>query len=184
MTYIFQCLYSTRLSVSSAEFQTKEVVASGSVQNYGSLDAGFSINFYSDSNFASQVPSTSKFYIGNIMFVSLDWNISALPGFKFFISECSVKIAAEKVKIVQKNCYSKALGTKFLSSDHMVEKQSRFQFVSFMTQQSSQSVSQTSFLECNVQICGPNSTSCQDLLSKTDSDCPISSSYLYTLTGH
>ena len=164
----------------------EEVSATGSVHTFGKLDPGFSLRLYSDSNFQNAVSSTSNFFIGNSVFVSLDWDIQPLENFKFFISQCSIRIEGEKVDIIQKNCYASALGTKLISSEHLVERHSRFQFVSFMTQQTARSGTQTSYLECQIKICAPNSTICHNSQSRSlaDSDCPTSSSYSYTLTGH
>ena len=75
----------------------------------GSFSAGFSLNFFRDSDFFRPVRS-NRMFVGNSIFVSIDWSLGPFQDLlMFYIDSCVMEIEGFNIGVIKDNCYANKL---------------------------------------------------------------------------
>jgi len=155
ISVVYQCVYSTALTVSSGAFDVQTVSAFGQNTGVGNLATGFSMNLSS--------PTGEKFIMGGQLEVGIEWSARFLDQFSFRIKDCSVQHGDTSVAVIKQGCYAGLLDA------HPVKKSSdlieAFMFNMF---KGIDEETQTQVISCEVKVCKDY---CATALG--NADCPI-----------
>ena len=155
----FQCRYPTlvRGIGDGHDFEPRDQPRKGTnAFSYGRLDPGFELELFSDNSYHSKLNNWSiGTYIGSKVYGKVTWLLSTLKRTKFFVERCEVDINANKVNIIQENCYLKIFGARPESKSLVRTKSARFSFNSFTIKNTSVTASQKERVQCDIRICIP-----------------------------
>ena len=167
-----ECVYKTEVKVSSSAFNVAAADASARVLEFNSLQAGFSINIFTDQQMSEPIDTQSQIFVGQTIYASVDWAVSSLTdSVNFYINSCEVQFGDSKtLPIIDDNCYSAAFSTVQLQSNKIVSQKARFKFTSFTFRHGARSMKIN--LRCSIKTCSVEENLCNDHISETDFDCP------------
>jgi hypothetical protein len=174
----FICQYPTSIQATSTTFNVQKAEANESTFGVGSLNKGFKVASYADSEYSTPA---EQFYIGNAIFIDITWSVTSASSVKFVVMDCSTKIMDYPVEIIRDTCFSSNLKAKMWKkqTDKAVQTSSRFQYEAFVTRAR---LTEVTKLTCHVQLCIDK---CAELDhgSHPARPCPESDAYHYKRFG-
>lgn len=158
---LFECSYSTSVTVTSSAFKVSHVEAFGANIGVGNLAAGFSMSLTS----MSGGTDSGRFVMGTDMKVGVEWAVKSLSGLTFYFQDCAVTHGTVNMEIIKDGCYSAITNTVSVSETGTL---AEFMFKVF---KGLNVMSTDQEITCVVNICERG----QCAKPKYDYDCPASS---------
>ena len=97
----FSCAYPMTIEVGSEDYTVTGASVVDTINGSGSLAEGFAMKLNND--------EAPVFLLGANMSVSINWSVTALSTFQFYLDHCTVTHGTTSIPVVKEGCYSEVL---------------------------------------------------------------------------